>query len=160
MKDIVKLDPLASIVVAGHSTPSGVYMATFTVRVTGAQGFLHDMLLPVMNVPRLGCHPFLGGMAALQGANTIIAKEPYLDVGQFKIPLRKDTDYPTINYNLELATKGNHQTEVAIPTRVISEHTIPTGSALASQTLRSGAMGAFTRFLPVTRPFIVISTAA
>ena len=48
MKDSVKLDSSATIVVAGHSTPRGVSMGTLTVRVTDAQGFLHDKLLPVI----------------------------------------------------------------------------------------------------------------
>ena len=133
MKDIVKLDPPATIVVAGHNTLRGVSMGTLTVRVTDAQGFLHDMLLPAMNMPGLGRHLFSGGMAALKGINAVMAKESYLDVGQFKIALRKDTECPTIDYlDLELAPRGNYQMEAAFPTRVISGHTIPTGSALAS----------------------------
>ena len=87
MKDIVKLDPPATIVVAGHSMLKEVSMGTLTVHVTDAQGFLHDMLLPAMNVPELGRHPLSGGTAELKGVNTVIAKEPYLDVGQFKISL-------------------------------------------------------------------------
>ena len=58
MENIVKLEPPATIVVAGHSTLSGVSMDILIVRVTDTQGFLHDMLLPVMNVPRLGRHLF------------------------------------------------------------------------------------------------------
>ena len=49
--DIVKLGPPATIVVAGHSTLRGVSMGSLTVRVTDAQEFLHDMLLPAMNGP-------------------------------------------------------------------------------------------------------------
>ena len=79
----------------------------------------------------------------LKGVNTVIAKESYLDVGQFKIPLRKDTECPIIDYlDLEVAPRGSYQTEAAFPTMVILEQTIPTGSALASRFLRSGAMGA------------------
>ena len=92
MKDIVKLDPPATIVVVGHSTLRVVSMGTFTVRVTDAQGFLHDMLLPAMNVPGLGRHLLSGRTATLKGINAAIDKEMYLDVGQFKIPLRKDTE--------------------------------------------------------------------
>ena len=66
MKDIMKLDPPATIVVAGHSTLRGVSMGTLIVRVTDAQGFLHDMLLPAMNVPGLGRHLFLGRTATLK----------------------------------------------------------------------------------------------
>ena len=58
MKNIVKLDPPATIVVAGHSTLSGISMGTLIVRVTDVQGFLHDLLLPAMNVPRLSRHLF------------------------------------------------------------------------------------------------------
>ena len=109
MKNVFKLDPSATIVIAGHSTLSGVSMSTLTVRVTDAQGFLHDMLLPAMNVPRLGRHLFSGETAALKGVNTVIAKESYFDYGQFKIHLHKDTDCPTINYlDLDLAPKGNY----------------------------------------------------
>ena len=88
MKDTVKLDPPAMIVIAGHNTFKKVSMGILIVRVTDAQGFLHDMLLPAMNVPGLGRHLFSGGTAAMKGINTVIDKESYLDVGQFKIPLR------------------------------------------------------------------------
>ena len=120
MKDIVKLDPPATIVVAGHSTLREVSMGTLTVHVTDAQGFFLDMLLSAMKKPGLGRHLFSGGTAALKGINTGIAKESYLDVGQFKIYLRKDTECPTIDYlDLELAPRGNYQTEATFPTRVI-----------------------------------------
>ena len=106
----MKLDPPATIVVASPNTLRGVSKGTLTVRITDAQRFLHDMLLPAMNVPGLGCHLFSGGSAALKGTNTVIAKELYLDVGQFKIPLRKDTECPTIDYlDLELAPRGNYK---------------------------------------------------
>ena len=58
-------------------------MSTLTARATDAQGFIHNMLLLTMNVPRLGCHMFSGGTVALKGVNTIIAKQSYLNVGQF-----------------------------------------------------------------------------
>ena len=58
-------------------------MGTLTVRATDAQGFIHNMLLLTMNVPRLGCHMFSRGTAALKGFNTIIAKQSYWNVGQF-----------------------------------------------------------------------------
>ena len=67
MKDIVKLDPQATIVVAGHSILRGVSMDTLTVRVIDTQGFLHVMLLPAMNVPGLGRHLFSGGTRRLKG---------------------------------------------------------------------------------------------
>ena len=42
----------------------------------------------------------------------------YLDVGQFKIPLRKNTGCPAIDYfDLELAPRSNYQTEAEFPTR-------------------------------------------
>ena len=86
MKNIVKIDPSAK-----------------------AQGFLLDMLLPAMDVPGPGRHLFSGGTTASKGVNTIIAKESYLDVGQFKISLRKDTDYLTIDYlDFELAPRENY----------------------------------------------------
>ena len=136
-------------------------MGTLIVRITDAQGFVHGMLLPAMNVPGLGHHLFSGGTAELKGINTVIAKESYLDVGQFKLPLRKDTECPTINYlDLELAPRGNYEKETAFPTRVISGHTIPTGSALASRLLRSGAVGAVAPLATAARPLIATSTAA
>ena len=160
-KDIVKLDPPATIVVAGHDTLRGVSMGTLTVRVTDAQEFLHDMLLPTMNVPGLGRHLFSGETAALKGIHTVIAKEPYLDVGQFKIFLHKDTECPTKDYlDLELAPRGNYQTEAAFQARVISGYTIPTGSALASRLLRSGAMGAVAPLATATRPLFATCRAA
>ena len=130
MKDIVKLDPPATIVVAGHSKLRGVSVGTLTVTVsvTDGQDFLHDMLLPAINVSGLGRHLFSGGMVALKGVNTVIAKESYIQVGQFKIGLRKGTESPTIDYlDLERTQRGNYQTEAVFPTRVISGHTIPTG---------------------------------
>ena len=79
---------------------------------------------------------------ALQGVNTVIANELYLDVGQFKISLRKDPDCPTIDcLNLELAHRGNYQMETAFPMRIIPGHTIPMESALVSRRLKSGATG-------------------
>ena len=104
----MKLDPPATIVVAGHGTLRGVGMGTLTVRVTDGQGLLLDMLLPAKNVPGLDRHLLSGGTAALEGINTVITKKSYLDVGQLKIPLRKDTECPSIDYlDLELAPTGN-----------------------------------------------------
>ena len=161
MKDIVKLDPPATIVVTGHSTLRAVSMGILTVRVTDAQGFSHDMLLPAMNVPGLDRHLFPGGTVALKGLTKVIAKESCLDVGQFKIPLHTDTECPTIDYlDLDLAPRGNYQTEAVFSTRIISGHTIPTGSALASRLLKSGAMGAVAPLARAARPFIAISMAA
>ena len=48
-------------------------MGTLTVRVPDFQNILHDMLLPAMNVPGLGCHLFSGKTGALKGVNTDIA---------------------------------------------------------------------------------------
>ena len=160
MKDIMKLDPPATIVVAGHSTLRRASMATLTVRVTNIQGFFHDMLLLVKNVTGLCRHLFSGGTAALEGINTVFAKELYLDVGQSKIPQREDIEYLTLDYlDLELAPRGNYQTEAAFPTRVISGHTIPTGSALASRLLRSRVMGVVAPLAKAARPFTATSTA-
>ena len=113
-----------------------------------------------MNVPGLGRDLFSGGKAALRGINTAIVKESYLDVGQFKISLRKDTICPTIDYlDLDLAPRGNYSTKVTFPTSVISGHTIPTGSALVSRRLRNGAMGVAAPLAAVARPFIATFTA-
>ena len=49
-------------------------MGTLTVRVTYAQGFLHDMLVPTMNVPGLGRHLISGGTMALKEINTVIPR--------------------------------------------------------------------------------------
>ena len=160
LKNIVKLHPLATIVVAGHSTLRGVSIGTFAVRVTNAQDFLHDMLLPAMNMPVLGGHLFSGGTAALKEINTIIAKESYLDVGQFKITLRKDMERHIRLPRLELAQRGNYQMKQAFSTRVISGHTIPTGSVLASQRLKSGTMETAAPLTTVARPFIATYTEA
>ena len=161
IKDIAKLDPRETIVVASHITLTGVGMGTLTVHVTKAQGFLHDMLLPTMNVPGLDRHLFSGGTMTLNGVNMVIAKEPYLDVGQIKIPFRKDAGCPTIDYlDLEIAPRGNYQTVAAFSTRVILGHTIPTGSALVSRLLKSGVMGMVTPLATPARPYIVTSTAA
>ena len=62
----VKLDPPVMIAVAGHSTFSGVKMGTLAVRVIDGQGFLHDMLLPAMNVPGFGRHLFKDGRQYLK----------------------------------------------------------------------------------------------
>ena len=159
MKDIVKLDPPAIVVVTNYGMLSGVSMGILIVRVTDAQDFLHDMLLPAMNVPGFVRHLFSGGTAALKGVNMVIAKESYLDVGQFKIPLHKDVECPTKDY-LDLAPRGNYQTGAALPTRFISGHIIPTGSALASQFFRSGAMGAVAPLVTAARLFIVTTAAA
>ena len=74
-KNIGKLDPPAALIVAIYSTTSGVGMGPLTVRGTDAQGFLYDILLPVMNVPRLGRHLFSGGMVASKGVSTIISRD-------------------------------------------------------------------------------------
>ena len=108
-------------------------MDTLTVHATDDQGFLHDMLLPAMKVPELGRHLFSGGTAALKGVYTVIAKQSYLEVGQFYISLGKDTDCSISNYlNVELVPGGNYQIEAMFPTRIISGPTIPTGSTLTS----------------------------
>ena len=99
-------------------------------------------------------------MVALKEVNTIIAKEPYLDVGQIKIPLRKDTDCPITDYlDLELSPRSNNETKVAFPTSVISGHTVPTKFALASRLLRNEIMEAGVPLARVARPFVVASTA-
>ena len=161
MKDVVKLDSPVTIVVAGYSTLRGFSTGTLTVRFTDAQRFLHDMLLQAINVPGLGRRRFSGKTSAFKRVNTVISKESYLVVGLFKIPLRKDTKYPTIHYlDLELAPRGNYQTGAAFPTRVIWGYTIPTGSALASRRLRSRVMGALAPLSTSIRPFFATSTAA
>ena len=102
----MKINPPATIVAAGHKTLDGVSTGTLSVRVTD----VHDLLLPTMNVPGLGRHLFSGVTVALKGINIVIAEESYLCIGKFKIPLRKDTDYPTVDYlDLELAPRGNYQ---------------------------------------------------
>ena len=160
-KDIVKADPLATIDVASFNTLSGVSMHTLTVLAPDAQGFVHDILLPVMNVPRLSRHLLSGGTAVLKGVNTTIVKQSYLDIRLFKIPLRKDRDCPIIDYrDLELAPRSNYQTEVAFPTSVISGHSLPKGLALASRLVRSGDMGVVNALTTAARPFIATSTAA
>ena len=160
-KDIVKLDPSATIVVVGHRTPSEVSMGTLTVRVTNVQCFIHDMLLPAMNVPGLRRRLFSGGTAALKGMNTAIAKQLYLGVEHFKIALFKDIGCPEIDYvNLELALRGSHQTKVTSSKRFISGQTLPTGSALTSCLLRSGAIEMITPLATVAQPFIATSTTA
>ena len=159
MKSTVKLEPPATIVVAGYRTLSGVRMGTLIVRVTDVQDFLHDMLLPAMNTRGLGYHLFPRGTVALIGVNTVITKISYLNVGHFKMPLRKDTDCPTTDYlDLELAPRGNRQTKAAFPTRVLSGNTIPTGSALASRRRRSGAMEVVATLVIV--PWLFIATSA
>ena len=86
------------------------------------------MMLPAINVPGFDRHLFPEGPAALNRENTVIPKEPYLDIGHFKISLRKNT----IDYlDLKLTTRGNYQMGAAFLTRVISGRTVPTGSALA-----------------------------
>ena len=136
-------------------------MDTLTARVTDAKGFFHDMLLPAINVPGLGRHLFSGGTTRHKGINTVSAKESYLDAGQFKISLCNDKECPTIDYlDLELAPGGNYQTKGAFPTGVISEYTIPAGSALASRLLRNGAMGAVAPLVTAARSFIAVPLAA
>ena len=159
MKNIMKLD--LTIVIAGYNTPREVSKGTVTVRVTGAQDFLHKTLLPAMNMPGFGRHLFSGGRVVLKGLNTVSTKESYLDVGQFKILLRQDMVCPTMNYlDLELAPRGDYQTEAASPMNVISGYTIPTRSTLASRLLRSRAMGAAAPLATAERPIIATSTAA
>ena len=67
MKDIVKLDPSATIVVAGHNTLRGVSMGTLTVRVTDAQEFLHDVSLPAIMCQGLADAYFREGRRRLKG---------------------------------------------------------------------------------------------
>ena len=160
IKDIVKLDPPATIVAAVHNALSRVSMGTLTIRFIYAQGFLHDMLLPAMNLLGRDRDLFPGKTVALNGVNTIIANESNFDVGKFKISLRADTDCPTIYYlHLELAPRGNYQTEAAFSKRVISGHTIPMRSALVSRLLRSEAMGVVVPLKIVARLFIAAPTA-
>ena len=104
IKDIVKIDPPATIDIANHSMLSGVGVGTLIIRVTDTEDFLHDMLLPTTSVPEYGRHLISRGTSVLKGVNTAIAKKSFIDVGQFKIFLHKDTDRPTIDYcDLELS---------------------------------------------------------
>ena len=96
MKDIVKLDAPTTTIVAGHSMLIRVSMGTLTIRGIDTQGCLHDMMILAMDMSGLCCHLLSGGTAALKGGITIIANEPYLYVGQFKIPLRKYEGFPKI----------------------------------------------------------------
>ena len=160
MKDIVKLDPRVTIVVADHSTLSRVSMGNLIVRFIDVQDILHDMLPPAMNVLGLGRHLFSVETVACKGIYTVITKEAYLGVGQFKIALLKDTDCRTIGHlDLELTRRGNYQREAAFPTGVISGHTMPTGSALASRCLRSGTVETVDPLTTATRRFIATSTS-
>ena len=83
-----------------------------------------------------------------------------MDIAQFAIHLRKDTDWPIIdNLNLELAPRDNYQTEAAFLTRVILGHKLPTGSALTSRLLRIRVMGGMVVTLTTAaQRFIVVST--
>ena len=136
MKDIIKVNSPAMTAIAGHSILSGVSMGTLTVRLTDAQGLIHDMVLPAMNVLGLGRHMILRETAALKWVNTITVKQSYFDVVHFKVPLRIKPYCPTIFYpNLDLTPRCNHQTEATFPTRVILGHSLPTGSALATRWL-------------------------
>ena len=93
--------------------------------------------------------------------NRLIAKEPYVDVGHFKIPLRKNTDSSTTDYlDLELAPRGNYSTEAVVLTRVVSGNAILTRSALVLRPLRSGPMGAVARLAKAARPSSETSTTA
>ena len=95
------------------------------------------------------------------GVYIVIDKEPYWDVGQCKIPLRKDAECPTLYYlNLELAPRGNYQMEATFPIRVISGRTIPTGSALASRFRKSEAMNTVAPLATAARASIPTSTVA
>ena len=60
IKITVKLNSSVKIAVTDHSIFSGS-MGTLSVRVANAQDFLHDMVLPAMNVPGLGRHLFQEG---------------------------------------------------------------------------------------------------
>ena len=107
--DIVKLDPSATIVVAGLSTLSGVSMGTLTVRVTDVQSLLDGMLLLAMYVPGLGRHLLPKGTVASIGVDTVIAKASCLGFDQYKIPLRKYTVCPTMDsLDFELAPSGKY----------------------------------------------------
>ena len=67
-------DPPATITVAVYSTLRAVSIVTFIICVTDIQGFLHDTLLPALNMPGLGRHLFSGETVALEGMNMAFAK--------------------------------------------------------------------------------------
>ena len=84
-------------------------MDTLIICVTDIQEFLHDTLLPALNMPGLGRHLFSVETVALEGMNMAFAKELYLDAVHVKIPLHKDTECLRIySLDLELAPRGNY----------------------------------------------------
>ena len=144
------------IVVAGHSTLSGGSIGILTTGVPDAQGFLHHMLQPAVNGPRLGRHLYLGETAALKEVNTIIAKQSYCNVGQLKKSLRKDTDCLTTDY---LGLEESPGTSVLDKGDLGAHNTYGVDSGL-SRSQEWGGMGAVTLLATTARTFIATSAAA
>ena len=74
------------------------------------------MLLPATIAPGLGRHLFLGGLAATRGVTMIIAKNSFLDMGAFTVPLREDSLCSTLDH-VDLTTDDTSRTpDTAFPT--------------------------------------------
>ena len=79
-------------------------------------GSKHSVQLPVTVVPGLGRHLFSGGSAATREVPTLIATNSYLDMGDFTVPLRKDSHCSSLHH-LDLTTAATSGTpETAFPT--------------------------------------------
>ena len=127
MNHYVHLNPPATINVAGNHRLYGVGQGILVVQMLhhlGSKhsvqlhhlGSQHSVQLPVTIVPGLGRHLFSEGPAAIKGVNMIIAKNSYLDVGVFTVPLRKDSHCSTLDHLDPTTDAISRTSETAFPT--------------------------------------------
>ena len=107
MINYVYLAPPVTIDVAGNHRVFGVGRGVLMVNVVNHQGSTHPAQLPVTILPGLGRHLFSWETAAVKGVNMVIAKRSYLDLGDFKVLLRKDGYCCTLDH-LDLTTAAEN----------------------------------------------------
>ena len=146
MVEYVRLDPPVTINVAGNHRLFGIGKGVLVINVLNHVGSNHSMQLPVTIVPGLGQHLFSGGTAAAKGLSIVIANHSYLDLGDFTVPLRKDSHCSTLD-NLDLTTAAaSFATETAFPTVSDNNFKLETAvmAAQVAPTALSGTVGANT----------------
>ena len=103
MNHYVQLDPPVIINVAGNHRLYGDDQGVLVVQVLDHIGSKHSVQLPVTIVPGLGRDLFSRVSADARGVTMIIATQSYLDMGDFAIPLRKDSNCSSLHH-LDLTT--------------------------------------------------------
>ena len=143
MNHHVHLTPPVTINVAGNHRLYSVGHGVLVVQVLDHRDPTHSVQLPVTIVPGLRRHLLGGGSAATKEVNMTIAKNSYLDMGAFTVPLCKDSHCATL-VHLNLTTDETSRTSET-PFPAIS------GSIFKSETVLA-VLRLLLKLLPCLRP--------